>query len=71
MNKFNINRPRRRSFDSWVEDMRKLSGAIDLTQMGHRMEQELMKKDPAREYAEAEMAEGRWREDHPNDETEA
>jgi len=68
---FNINRPARRSFNAWVEDLQKLSGVRDVS-MEDAQVQEAFAADPkyADEYASAECAEGRWREQHPNDPTE-
>ena len=62
---FNINRPGRRSFNAWVEDLKKLSGVRDVSQEDAQIEQSF-----ADEYAAAECVEGRHRELHPNDPTE-
>ena len=106
MTSFNINRPKRLTFNQWVELAQQLSGQKDVSthdmlhgkdDMLHRMEQTLLAKDPVREralfkhihesdqfsaenahkafasfaddYQRAEAADGRHREDHPNDET--
>jgi hypothetical protein len=65
---FNINRPARRSFNAWVEDLQKLSGVRDVSQEDAQV-QEAFASDPqyADEYAAAECADGLARE-HDMDE---
>jgi len=61
---FNINRPARRSFNAWVEDLQKLSGVRDVSQEDAQVEQSF-----ADTYAAAEAAEGWHRQQHPSDPT--
>jgi hypothetical protein len=67
--KFDLNKPRRRCFNSWIEDLQKLSGVRDVSQddLDDAAIQAAFADDPARRYAEAEMADGRHREQFPND----
>jgi hypothetical protein len=59
---FNINRPARRSFNAWVEDLQKLAGARDVSQEDAQVEQSF-----ADEYAAAECADGCAREQRPDE----
>ena len=74
MSAFNINRPTKRTFNQWMDDFAKLSGVRDVSQdgMDDAAIQQAFADDPnnARTaYAQAEMADGRHREQFPNDET--
>ena len=59
---------KRRSFNDWVEDMKKLSGKTDVSQAD--LSDDQVQEAFAESYAAAECVEGRWREEHPNDPTE-
>lgn len=62
------NRPKRRSWDEWAKDLSALSGKVDVSTHDLSFEEE--QEAFAEAYALNECAEGRWREDHPNDPTE-
>jgi len=68
MTSVNLNRPKRRSFDDWIADLQKLSGVKDVSQVD--LSDADIQESFADDYARNEAAEGRWREEHPNDPTE-
>jgi hypothetical protein len=62
--------PKRKSYNDcyaqWQANMRKLSGQTDVSLEGVEAQVE---QSFATDYARNEAAEGRWREEHPNDPT--
>lgn len=65
---FNLNRPKRKSFDQWIADLQALSGKRDVSQDDDTtLTDEQIQAALAADYAAAECADGRAREHNPRE----